>query len=179
MASSSKKPTSSGVNEIAYNANDRCMYVNHATGARCHNKLGIYPHFCKRHTNVVENLQIEKSLIPKSGNGLFAGSKGFKKGEPIARYGYAWNFVKYGDIKGSYEYVFCHGNKCWDGIDPKSTIARYSNDCHNSKTKDGRRIQCNAYFKMINKIPYIVASKDIPPHAEVYTTYGDEYWTGH
>jgi hypothetical protein len=163
----------------------RCTYINPDTGKRCQNPLCNYPRYCARHTDKIDNVQVKKSSIDKAGLGLYAGSKGFKKGEPIVRYGYDKNLTKYGQIiqKCGYghkcwEYVFCDETKkslnntvCWDGRSKRSTIARYANDCHGTGKK------CNAQFEMIDGIPWIVATRKIEPKTEVYCNYGDEYWT--
>lgn len=158
-----------------------CEYVNTETKHRCKNKKGIYPHYCWRHTDKLENLSVRLSQVKGAGMGLFAGSKGFAKGEGIIQYGIpeikvkekvlnkkcstAKDFAKcWGD------YVFCDEGTCWDANKPKTTVARYANDCHRSGFK------CNAEFEMRDGVPWIVATKKINPKEEVFCSYGEDYW---
>ena len=139
-------------------------------------------------------VKIGRSQIANGGNGLFA-NVDIKKGAIIARYGFDHNYisakalddkceqndmVNYSDCFGSY--IFCHGEHCWDGRDPESTIARYANDAH------GTSFIPNAEFKMksvtkkgvtavsVTTVPYMVASIDIPAGSEVFCDYGEQYW---
>lgn len=167
----------------------RCTFIDRASGDRCKNKLGLYPEFCWLHTLKVNNLVIKKSQIKGAGNGLFAGEHPFKKGDLIAQYGSRKNFVTENTLqkrcrykgKKCMEYVFCdeeglsknhlekHGENCWDGLDIRSTIARFSNSAH------GSRFKYNSEFDLIRGNPYLVARRDIPAGAEIFTDYGETY----
>ena len=158
-----------------------CSFVNPETRVKCQNKLGKYINFCWLHTDLVQNIQIKKSQIPNSGYGLYAGSKGFKKGEKIALYGTPNNHVLEKTLNAKCEsakdfnkcwgdYVLCHGKHCWDGRNPKSTISRYANDCHGSSFK------CNSHFEIFKGVPWLVATRNIPPGQEIFCSYGKDYW---
>jgi len=123
-----------------------------------------------------DNCFVSKSQIQNAGYGLWAKTN-IKKGEPIVQYeGIYHNSDEYNyetECEGDncYNYLFCNDNDCWDAKDNTEFIARYSNDCHNSD------FECNASYDMINGNPYIVASSDIPEGDEIFTTYGNMYWT--
>jgi hypothetical protein len=169
-----------------------CCFINKETRIQCKNKLGLYPQFCWLHTKLINNLVVKDSQIQNAGKGLFAGDYQFKKGDVIARYGYPSNYIsekdlekrcKYSEkcIDKSSAYLFCdgldltkshiakHGEKCWDGLDIRSTIARFSNSAHNSKFK------YNSTFDLIKGYPYLVATKNIKPGHEIFTNYGETY----
>lgn len=140
--------------------------------ADCQNKIGLNSKYCSEHTLDFENLIVKKSNIPKAGYGLFAGPKGFKKGEKIVLYGYKHNELSMDEFKKTddTDYMICDDDICWDGKDRKYSVGRYSNDCYKSKFK------CNAHFKIINKQAYIYAMRDIKPYSEIFTDYGPDYW---
>lgn len=167
----------------------RCCFINKDTNLQCRNLLGLYPQFCWLHTLKINNLVIKKSQISGAGNGLFSGDYAFKKGDVIAQYGSSKNLVSENkllkrcgkDTKKCMEYVFCddeglskkhiqkYGENCWDGRDIRSTIARFSNSAH------GSRFKYNSEFDLIKGNPYLVATRNIPPHSEIFTNYGDTY----
>lgn len=160
----------------------RCTYIHPDTGKRCKHLLGMYPEYCELHTMLINNVYIGKSNIEGAGNGLFAGPYGFKKGDIIGKYSYPWNEVK---LKKLYDrcnddkcwsYVFCdRGNsdetQCWDGVDIRSTLMRNINDAHGSKFHN------NSYFDIIKNQVYVIASRNIKPHKELFVSYGKKYWT--
>ena len=161
---------------------ERCTFVNEKN-ERCSNKLGVYSRYCWRHSDLVDNLQVKKSNVKGGGYGLYAGSKGFRKGEYVARYGWPHNYVSLKALESKCKsktgkafqncwghYIFCDGKHCWDGRKKSSTIARYANDCH------GTNFKCSGEFQMIDDIPYIVATRDIKPGEEIFVNYGEEYW---
>ena len=171
----------------------RCTFVNSDTNKRCKNPLGVYPMYCHLHTGLIHNLQIKTSQIPNAGMGLFAGNEGFTKGDVIFRYGFPYNKVTentYNRVcdatqdKQCYEYLFCDSNDkskrkhesegmdCWESLDIRSTIARYSNSSWRSNFRH------NAYFDMIMGSPYIIASRNIAPNKEIFTDYGKGYFEG-
>lgn len=159
----------------------KCIYIHPDTGKRCTNLLGLYPEYCELHTMMINNVYIGKSNIKKAGNGLFAGPYGFRKGDIIGKYSYTWNKVSLGSLKerctreSCWDYVFCnHGESnntaCWDGLDIRSTLMRNINDAHNSGFRN------NSYFDIIDNKAYVVASRTIKPHTEIFVTYGKTYW---
>lgn len=160
----------------------RCTYIHPQTGKRCKHLLGLYPQFCELHTMLIHNVYIAKSSIENAGNGLFAGPYGFKKGDIIGKYSYPWNEVKLKQLykrckdDNCWSYVFCdRGNEdntqCWDGVDIRSTLMRNINDAHGSKHHN------NSYFDVIKNQVYVIASRNIKPHKELFVSYGKNYWS--
>lgn len=168
----------------------KCTYKHPDTGKRCSNLLGLYPEYCELHTMMINNLYIAKSNIEKAGNGLYVGPYGFKKGDIIGRYNYDWNAVNLDTLikrcqnkdKKCWTYVFCDDSKdkknntkknisCWDALDIRSTLMRIINDAHNSKFRN------NAYFDVIDGNVYVIASRNIRPHKEIFVSYGKKYWS--
>lgn len=150
-----------------------------------HNK-NVYGGLCEKHANSI-GLAVYKSTIKDAGKGLFA-TKHFKKGSYICRYGDKQNVmilkefkqrVKSGELTD--EYMYCDGDlrrndtKCWDATDPQSTLARYSNDASFNDHKHGNIN--NAEFTTRYGYPWIVATKNIKKYEEIFTNYGDQYWT--
>lgn len=162
----------------------QCTYIHPQTHKRCKNKLGLYPEFCHLHTLAIHNIYIAPSQIQNAGNGLFAGSFGFKKGDIIGKYNETWNSANLGQIdkrcndEHCWSYVFCDdkdkndykNTKCWDGLDIRSTLMRNINDAHGSTFKN------NAYFDVIRGNVYVIASRNIKPNKEIFVKYGSKYW---
>ena len=173
-------------------SNERCLYIDPDNNKRCDSCIGINPKYCPLHTNLIENLFVAPSTIPKAGNGLFAGPLGFKKNNIIGEYSQKCSEVKSGELdnrngkgkKSNYMYVLIdekrRGQKeedvlCWDNLDKNSSIARNANDAHNSKFKN------NSYFytrreKDGKPHVYIVASRNIAPLKEIFCDYGPDYF---
>lgn len=163
----------------------RCAYIHPDTNRRCRMKLGMYPEFCYIHTMLIHNLYISRSSIPNSGNGLYAGPVGFKRGDIIGEYSTPFNAATQGQIEkrcgdtDCWSYVFCDDPKrgqaeedaqCWDGLDARSTLIRNINDARGS----GRRN--NAYFDVIRGRVFAIASRNIRPNTEIFINYGSHYW---
>jgi hypothetical protein len=183
----SPSPKRSDYQEIALVKSDkhsRCTYIHPETNKRCKIKLGLYPQFCHLHTMLIDNLYISKSHIVNGGNGLFAGTMGFKEDDIIGEYSQKFNSVKQKRIDNrsenpNYSYVFCKNPKrgekeedsqCYDGLDARSTIIRNANDSHGSTFKN------NAYFSVKKDHVYMLASKKISPFSEIFCNYGDSYF---
>jgi hypothetical protein len=166
----------------------KCTYKHPDTGKRCINLLGLYPEYCELHTMLINNIYISKSNIEEAGNGLYTGQYGFKKGDIIGQYNYKWNSVKLDTIikrcenkdTKCWKYVFCDDSKnnigkdkipCWDALDIRSTLMRNINDAYKSKFRN------NCYFDVINGNVYIIASRNIKPHKELFVSYGKKYWS--
>ena len=158
----------------------KCGYINNSNNSRCKLKLGLYPEYCHLHTMLIDNVYIEKSNIRKGGNGLFVGPYGFKKGDIIGKYSFPYNQVSLENLERRckkekcWDYVFCDmknkGQKCWDGLDLRSTIIRNINDAHNSKFRN------NSYFEVKGDNVYARASRNIKPFSEIFISYGSKYW---
>jgi hypothetical protein len=172
------------VAKTADDGKSRCTYINPKNGKRCHNKLELYPQFCKLHTMMIDNVYIDKSNVEGAGNGLFVGPYGFKKGDVIGIYSYPWNGMslktlqKRCDIQGEscWAYAFCESGddpktKCYDGLDIRSTLMRNINDAHKSPFRN------NSYFEVIKETVYVIASRNIKPYKEILVDYGKSYFS--
>jgi hypothetical protein len=155
----------------------RCRYINPETNKRCKNSLGIYPKFCHTHTVLIENLYLDESKIKNAGLGLFSGPFGIQKNQIIGKYSSPQNYLpshlhdrRCQKDKNCYQYVFCDNNKCWDASDIRSTLTRYINDARGSEFRN------NCYFEIINKDIYVISSRNIKPHKELFISYGGNYW---
>jgi hypothetical protein len=161
----------------------KCTYKHPDSGARCMNLLGLYPEYCELHTMMINNVYIAKSNIDEAGNGLYTGPYGFKKGDIIGKYNYKWNSVKLDTLINRctnkhpkcWTYVFCDDSykdkiPCWDALDIRSTLMRNINDAYKSGYRN------NAYFDIIDGNVYVIASRNIKPHKEIFVSYGKKYW---
>lgn len=164
--------------KIKIDKTSKCGYINPDTNIRCKLKLNLYPEYCHLHTMLIDNVYIAKSNIRNGGNGLFVGPYGFKKGDIIGKYSYPYNEVSLETLERRckklkcWDYIFCDldKNKCWDGLDLRSTIIRNINDAHNSKFRN------NSYFEIRGNEVYARASRNIKPFNEIFISYGSKYW---
>ena len=124
-------------------------------------------------------LVVKKSTIPGSGKGLFT-TKPIKKGDRIIEYEgdkLTWSEVRkryHNDILDA-NYLFWVKSNVW--IDAQYTmdaLARYANDANGFSRVKG--ITNNAQYDVIKQVPYIVATKNIPAGAEIFVSYGADYW---
>lgn len=186
----SPSPKRKDYQQVAVRSSDhhsRCTYIHPDTNKRCKLTLGLYPKYCHVHTMLIENLYISKSNIENGGNGLFVGPLGFKKGDIIGKYSEPWMKLKYKSLDKrenlDTSYLFCEDGKknqkegdiiCYDGIDIRSTIVRNANDAHGSPFKN------NCTFDITKSgYVYVVASRNIRPHKEIFVNYGNEYFANH
>ena len=180
----SVSPKKTSYENLALKSSDKkskCTFIHSDTGKRCKIYLGAYPEFCHLHTMLVNNLYISKSQITNGGNGLFVGPYGFKKGESLGKYSYPWMEVSEKTLTrrckddNCWSYVFCHERKgkderCWDGLDIRSTLMRNINDAHGSEFKN------NCYFDVIKGEVHVISKKSIQPYTECFVDYGKYYW---
>lgn len=148
---------------------------------KCDEKEAVYGcWFCNKHLNMIFNLKIQPSAIKGAGNGLFAGSYGFKSGDIIGEYSRydilhdCDDFdkkIKKKDKDNHQTYEYLYGgvrNRCWDARYQLSVITRYANDSR-KKTKN------NAYFDDIRGRSFMIAGKGIKPGEEIFCNYGKDY----
>lgn len=123
-------------------------------------------------------LYIKKSLIPGAGLGLKT-SKAIRLGEKIVQYKgkvYTWEKC----LKRAYDndkegYVFyINKNVCIDAYDFPENLARYANDAEGYYKVKG--LTNNSDYIIEGKKVFIVATKDIPAHSEIFAPYGIDYW---
>jgi len=121
-----------------------------------------------------KELFVKTSTIPGAGNGLFT-KKFIPKGTRIVEYKgrkTVWKEVKDDDHNG---YIYSiNRNHVIDALKTKSALARYANDAKGLTRIKG--ITNNAEYVNENYRAYIEATKDIPAGAEIFVSYGDDYW---
>ncbi len=124
-------------------------------------------------------LQVKKSSIPGSGKGLYTTTP-IKKGEQIIVY--EGDTLTWKEVRARYNndildanYLFWVKSNVW--IDAQETMeskARYANDANGFSRVKG--LTNNAEYNVIKGVPYIVATKNIPKGAEIFVSYGADYW---
>jgi len=120
------------------------------------------------------NLEIKTSQIPGAGLGLF--TKIFiPSGSLVIEYKgviTTWEAVKE-EIDNDYIYYISSRHVINARPTPKA-LARYANDAKGMKRVEGLNNNCT--FKKIEGRVYIKARVDIPAGAEIFVSYGKQYW---
>lgn len=122
-------------------------------------------------------LYIKKSSLPGAGKGLFTGLF-IKKGTRIVEY--AGDVITYKEYdervqKNRYGYLFyINKNRCIDAYNHPEALARYANDAKGHRRKV--TLSNNSKYEIIGNKCYIVAFRNIAPHAEILVGYGAGYW---
>lgn len=123
-------------------------------------------------------LYIKKSVIPGAGLGLKT-SKSIKRGEKIVEYKgriYSWEKClnrAYDQDKEGYVF-YINKDVCIDTYDFPENLARYVNDAEGYNRIKG--LENNSEYSIEGKKVFIVATKDIKPHSEIFAPYGKDYW---
>ena len=141
-------------------------------GRRCKNRT-LRSGYCQPHLQQIENLRIKQSDIRQAGFGLFNGRKWRPKNTVITEYTGTKTSTP---INGNYvlqvtKNKFINGNRSID-------TASYANDCRSINQKDKQCRGNNAKFthdRRRNKVN-LITTKSIPPHQEVFVSYGRGYW---
>lgn len=151
-----------------------CSYVN-KKGHKC-KRLEAVPgiYFCNWHNDAVHNLKIGKSAIKGAGTGLFAGKKGFKKGDIIGEYS-RYDIKTRGDpcLKSKdyshncSSYLYCDETWCFDARFTPAIIIRHANDARSRKN--------NSSFEDYRGRVFLVADKKIKKGQEIFANYGEDY----
>jgi uncharacterized protein len=121
-----------------------------------------------------KQLVVKTSTIPGSGLGLF--TKAFiPKGSRIVEYKgriTTWKDVK-NDNNNGYIYTI-NNNHVIDALTHKKALARYANDASGISRVKGITNNCDYVNDGLKA--YIESKKDIPAGAEIFVSYGKEYW---
>ena len=123
------------------------------------------------------DLLVKKSTIPGSGKGLFT-KRDIKKGERIIEYlGEIVTEVELdrraeNDIYGYAFYI--SKRKCIDAYYTPDELARYANDAKGLTKIKG--ITNNCCYVVYKNSGWIKAEKNIKAGAELFVSYGAEYW---
>lgn len=121
-----------------------------------------------------KQLLVKTSTLPNTGKGLFT-KKPIEKGTRIVEYKgkiTTWKEVE-NDYANGYIYTV-NPDYVIDAKNYKNALARYANDARGLTRVKG--ITNNATYINDDTAVYIVATKDIDAGAEIFVSYGKEYW---
>ena len=121
-----------------------------------------------------KQLVVKDSTIPNSGKGLFT-TKFIPKGTRIVEYKgriTTWKEVK-NESDNGYIYTI-NNNHVIDARPHTKALARYANDARGLVRIKG--ITNNCTYVNDGLKAYIESVKDIPAGAEIFVSYGKEYW---
>jgi SET domain-containing protein len=118
---------------------------------------------------------IKKSTLPGTGKGLFTRTP-ILKGEIIIEYkGIITTFKKIRENGADNPYIYyVNRNHVIDAMPFPGSLARYANDAEGIVVIAG--CKNNAKFIVVNKKVFIQALTDILPGAEIFVSYGKDYW---
>ena len=120
-------------------------------------------------------LFVKKSTIPKAGKGLFT-AVDIPKGTRIVEYKgkkCLWRNVRHLDSSNPY-LMRVDRLHAIDALRSLKTFGRYANDAMGISRLSGLRN--NAEYVAEGKRCFIEATKAIPAGAEIFVSYGKEYW---
>ncbi len=122
-----------------------------------------------------KQLAVKPSTIPGAGKGLFTKifiPKGTRIIENTGKIS-TWKEVQH--FEGENTYIFyVNRNKVIDSLHDEKALARYANDASGMVKVPG--IRNNSRYVIEDERVYIEAAKDIEPGAEIFVSYGKEYW---
>jgi len=165
---------------------DKPLFVEQCIGfipgiGQCGRKIARLQPFCNECYPNYYYVQVRKSTIPGAGFGLFCNEAGVKEGDVVFKEG---NFIApyFGEILTKKQFdkryegsVSCVYTMMEDEVYYDSCLYRGATAYSNDSSISG--IEPNAYFDKFEDIIGIVASRDIVQGEELFTTYGDDYWT--
>jgi len=122
-----------------------------------------------------KQLTIKKSKIPGSGKGLFT-KKTIAKGTRIVEYKgkiKTWKEVKEHPVFNGYVY-YINRNCVIDAMNYKKAFGRFANDAKGTTQIPGVKNNCR--YEVDGSKVYITAITNIDAGAEIFVSYGKEYW---
>ena len=122
-----------------------------------------------------KQLVVKKSLLPGAGKGLFTKIL-IPKGTRIVEYKgriTTWKEISADENENLYIY-YVKRHHVIDAFPVKTALARYANDAKGLKKVKG--LTNNAAYVEDGLKVYIESTKDIPAGAEIFVSYGKEYW---
>jgi SET domain-containing protein len=146
------------------------------TGKRCSRTTCKYFKFCYQHAKSILGLQIKKSTIPNTGQGLFT-LKEIKKNEDITEYNGVKMTVEEANRKEESGYaLLINKDTVIDGKSTQSCLGRYANMCRSLNKPHCKGN--NARFVINQKTKKVVlrATKKIKIGEEIFVSYGRSYW---
>jgi len=124
---------------------------------------------------IEKHLFIKRSGIPKAGKGLFTKQR-IPKGTRITEFKgklTTWKKVLQDTTLNGYIY-YVSSNRVIDAMNYKKAFARYPNDARGLTRIKG--LTNNTAYVMEGRKVYMEATKNIPAGAEIFISYGKEYW---
>jgi hypothetical protein len=121
-----------------------------------------------------KQLEVRESNIPNAGKGLFT-TEFIPEGSRIVEYKgriRTWKEVKNNDT--NYYIFYVTRNHIIDAGNFKKSLARYINDAKGLKKIKG--LNNNTEFRRDGLRVFVEATKDIPAGAELFVSYGKDYW---
>ncbi|MFN4813390.1 MAG: SET domain-containing protein-lysine N-methyltransferase [Bacteroidia bacterium] len=124
-------------------------------------------------------LLVKESTLPQCGKGLFTKAD-IKKGILIVEYKgekitWAEGLKRNEQHPHQSPYLFyITAKNCIDAEFTLDALARYANDAKGHTRVKG--LTNNAEYTVIRGVPYILATKNIKAGAEIFVSYGDDYW---
>jgi uncharacterized protein len=122
-----------------------------------------------------KQLIVKTSTIPNSGNGLFT-TKPIPKGTRVVEY--KGRITTWKDVENDHEngYIYTvHSKYVIDARKTLRALARYANDARGLVRIKGITNNCT-YVNAEDGRVYIESIKEIPAGAEIFVSYGKEYW---
>ncbi|CAB3978030.1 SET domain-containing [Paramuricea clavata] len=128
---------------------------------------------CWIHLAKQDNLRIKPSNIISGGKGLYSWKKQIPRGKNISKFTGRITTKEeldqlYGDVTAKYAVCNRRG-KCINSNYTTDGAARFANDARKTPFKNNAQIRGRQILRL-------KASKKIPPHQEIFTSYGREYW---
>lgn len=129
-------------------------------------------------TKYEKHLFLGTSTLPNAGKGLYT-KVDIPKGEKIVEYKgeiITWKQceARFGEDHGGYAF-YVNSKHCIDAIYTPQHLARYANDARGISRIKGLTNN-SVYEIMKDKKVFIMSTKNIPAGAEIFVSYGDEYW---
>ena len=155
----------------------KCSATN-KNGKRCSRTTCKYAKYCHQHAKIILGLQVKKSTIPNTGQGLFT-LKEIKKHEDITEYSGEKLTVEEANRKPESGYgLLINKDTVIDGKSTQSSLGRYANDCRSVNVKAKYCKNNNARFVINHKNKKVMlrATKKIPAGSEIFVSYGRSYW---
>ena len=155
----------------------RCK-ANTKKGDRCKRRTCKYSDMCHDHTRINKQLQVKKSAIQGSGNGLYT-TKRIKAGEKIADYGGQFKTKAQYEATDSGYGIYFNKNLVLDSFSTQHGLGRMANDCRSVNRKKGECTRNNARFSTNTsaRTASLKATRSIPAGSEVFVPYGNDYWS--
>ena len=151
----------------------------------CKKMAKLAADYCNDHVEQETGLLLKPSGQKGAGLGLFCGGKSLKKGTRILYKGDALSRDEFYERypNGLSDYVLQSGGIYYDARSTQSCLSRYICDCRIFKNISGtkyfvgkKETNCSLTSDLMNGFPTVLITKNIKPHEELLTDYGDAYW---